>query len=76
MFFDFSSLIIATVITLVMLIPFGFLVVYAVIALKQLAIGKKEDSIYKKRGAQKVFLLSISGMLLLVFVWVLIMSKM
>jgi amino acid transporter len=58
-----------------MLVPFGFLVVYAVIALKQLAIGKKEDSLYKKRGARKVFLLSISGMLVVVFAWMLIMSK-
>jgi hypothetical protein len=74
--FGSFSLIISIVISLVMLVPFGFLAVYAVIALKQLAIGKKEGSMYKKRGAQKVFLLSISGMLLLVFIWVLVMSKM
>jgi hypothetical protein len=74
--FGHFSFIIAIVISLVMLVPFGFLLMYAVIALKQLSIGNKEDNVFKKRGAQKVFLLSIAGMLLLVFVWMLIMSKM
>lgn len=74
--FGHFALIISIVITLVMLVPFGFLLMYAVIALKQLAIGKQEDNIYKKKGAQKAFLLSISGMVLLFFVWVYIISKM
>jgi hypothetical protein len=76
MLFHFFSLIFGTVITLVMGMPFGFLVMYAVLALRQLGIANKEGNDFKKRGAQKAFLLSISGMLLLFFIWVLIMSKM
>lgn len=71
----FFSLVIASIITLVMLAPFGVLVMYAVVALRQIAIGNKESNAFKKRGAQKALALSISGLLLLFFVWLYIMSK-
>jgi hypothetical protein len=60
--------------TLIMLVLFGFLVMYMVISLKLLRVSSREDSIDKKRSAQKSLLLSVSGMVLLFFVWVLIMS--
>jgi hypothetical protein len=60
----FMYLIIA-VIALVMLAPFGILVMYAVIALRQLAIANKEGNVIKKRGAKKALLGSIGGMLLI-----------
>lgn len=60
--------------TLIMLVLFGFLVMYMVISLKLLRVSSREDSIDKKRSAQKSLLLSVSGMVLLFFVWVAIMS--
>ena len=60
--------------TLIMLVLFGFLVMYMVVSLKLLKISSREDSIDKKRSAQKSLLLSVSGMVLLFVVWVAIMS--
>lgn len=55
--------------TLIMLVLFGFLVMYMVVSLKLLRVSNREDSIDKKRSAQKSLLLSVSGMLLLFVVW-------
>lgn len=60
--------------TLIMLVLFGFLVMYMVISLKLLKVSSREESIDKKRSAQKSLLLSVSGMVLLFFVWIAIMS--
>lgn len=60
--------------TLIMLVLFGFLVMYMVVSLKLLRVSSREDSIDKKRSAQKSLLLSVSGMVLVFFVWVAIMS--
>lgn len=60
--------------TLIMLVLFGFLLMYMVISLKLLRVSSREESIDKKRSAQKSLLLSVSGMVLLFFVWVVIMS--
>jgi hypothetical protein len=64
----------SVVFTLIMLVLFGFLVMYMVISLKLLRVSSREDSIDKKRSAQKSLLLSVSGMVLLFFVWIAIMS--
>jgi hypothetical protein len=64
----------SVVFTLIMLVLFGFLVMYLVVSLKLLRVSSREDSIDKKRSAQKSLLLSVSGMVLLFFVWVAIMS--
>jgi hypothetical protein len=55
--------------TLIMLVLFGFLVMYMVVSLKLLRLSNREDSIDKKRSAQKSLLLSVSGMVLLFVVW-------
>lgn len=60
--------------TLIMLVLFGFLVMYTVVSLKLLRVSSREDNIDKKRSAQKSLLLSVSGMVLLFIVWVFIMS--
>jgi hypothetical protein len=60
--------------TLIMLVLFGFLIMYTVVSLKLLRVSSREDNIDKKRSAQKSLLLSVSGMVLLFFVWVFIMS--
>lgn len=60
--------------TLIMLVLFGFLVMYMVVSLKLLKISSREDSLDKKRSAQKSLLLSVSGMVLLFVVWLGIMS--
>jgi Ca2+/Na+ antiporter len=64
----------SVVFTLIMLVLFGFLVMYLFVSLKLLRVSSREDSIDKKRSAQKSLLLSVSGMVLLFFVWVAIMS--
>jgi hypothetical protein len=64
----------SVVFTLIMLVLFGFLVMYMVISLKLLRVSSREESIDKKRSAQRSLLLSVSGMVLLFFVWVAIMS--
>ncbi|HEY8895837.1 MAG TPA: hypothetical protein VIM79_13520 [Niastella sp.] len=55
--------------TLIMLVLFGFLVMYMVVSLKLLRLSNREESIDKKRSAQKSLLLSVSGMVLLFVVW-------
>lgn len=60
--------------TLIMLVFFGFLVMYTVISLKLLRISNKEDNIDKKRSAQRSLFLSVSGMVLVFFVWTVIMT--
>jgi len=55
--------------TLIMLVLFGFLVMYLVVSLKLLKVSSREDSIDKKRSAQKSLLLSVSGMVSLFVVW-------
>ena len=59
--------------TLIMLVLFGFLVMYMVVSLKLLKISSRDDSIDKKRSAQRSLLLSFSGMVLLFVVWLGIM---
>lgn len=60
--------------TLIMLAIFGFLLMYFVMSLKLIRLGNKEENINKKRSGQKSALWSVSGMVLLFFVWVVIMS--
>jgi hypothetical protein len=69
MFFFFLGVIF----TLIMLVFFGFLVMYTVISLKLLRISNKEENIDKKRSAQRSLLISVSGMVVLFFVWMTIM---
>jgi hypothetical protein len=71
----FMYLIIAAI-ALVMLAPLGILVMYAVIALRQLAIANKECNVIKKQGAKKALLVSIGGMLLWILIGILIVCKM
>ena len=55
--------------TLIMLVLFGFLVMYMIVSLKLLRVSNREESIDKKRSAQKSLLLSVSGMVVLFVVW-------
>jgi hypothetical protein len=59
--------------TLIMLVLFGFMVMYFVMSLKLIRLGNKEDNINKKRSGQKSALWSVSGMVLLFLVWLCIM---
>jgi hypothetical protein len=61
--------------TLIMLAFFGFMVMYFVMSLKLIKVGNKEENINKKQSAKKSLLLSVSGMGLIFFVWLLIMTK-
>lgn len=60
--------------TLIMLALFGFMVMYFVMSVKLIRLGNKEDNINKKRSAQKSLLWSVSGMMLVFFMWMMIMS--
>lgn len=73
--FNAFAFILAIIITLILLVPFGFLMIYAIIAIRQLAIGSKESSSYKKRSAQRTLLLTIPGMLLLLFIWLAMLQR-
>jgi hypothetical protein len=59
--------------TLIMLVLFGFMVMYFVMSLKLIRLGSKEENINKKRSGQRSLLVSVSGMALVFFVWLLIM---
>ena len=61
--------------TLIMLAFFGFMVMYFVMSLKLIRLGNKEANIMKKQSAQKSLMLSVSGMVLIFFIWLLIMTK-
>lgn len=61
--------------TLIMLVLFGFLIMYTVVSLKLLRVSSREENIDKKRSAQRSLLVSVSGMVLIFFVWLLIMTK-
>jgi hypothetical protein len=60
--------------TLIMLVLFGFMVMYFVMSLKLVRLGNKEENINKKRSGQKSLLWSMAGMMLVFFVWIFIMS--
>ncbi len=60
--------------TLIMLAFFGFMVMYFVMSLKLIRLGNKEENINKKQSAKKSILWSVSGMLLVFFVWMAIMT--
>lgn len=67
--FDIFLFYLGVIFTLIMLVLFGFLVMYTVISLKLLRVSNNEDNINKKRSALRSLLLSVSGMVLLFFVW-------
>ena len=60
--------------TLIMLVLFGFLVMYFVMSLKLIRLGNREENFDKKRSGQKSLLWSVSGMVLVFVVWIAIMS--
>jgi hypothetical protein len=60
--------------TLIMLVFFGFLIMYFVMSLKLIRLGKKEDNINKKQSAQKSLLWSVAGMVVIFLVWLYIIS--
>jgi heme/copper-type cytochrome/quinol oxidase subunit 2 len=60
--------------TLIMLVIFGFMIMYFVISVKLIRVSNKEENINKKRSAQKSLLWSVSGMMLVFFVWMIIMA--
>ncbi len=70
--FEIFLFYLGVIFTLIMLVLFGFLVMYMVISLKLLRVSNKEDNINKKQSAQRSLLLSVSGMVLLFFLWMII----
>ena len=60
--------------TLIMLVIFGFMIMYFVISIKLIRVSNKEDNVNKKRSGQKSAWWSVSGMLLVFFVWMIIMT--
>lgn len=74
--FEYFSLILAAVITLVMLVPFGVAAMYAFISLKQLIIADKEKSKLKAKSGALALVVSVAGMLLIIFLWLYIMTRM
>ncbi len=70
--FEIFLFYLGVIFTLIMLMLFGFLVMYMVISLKLLRVNNKEDNINKKQSAQRSLLLSVSGMVLLFFLWMMI----
>ncbi|HEX6428371.1 MAG TPA: hypothetical protein VF008_11820 [Niastella sp.] len=75
MAFDFFTLIIGILGTLVMLVPFGFAAMYLFISVSQLLVGYQEDNAFKKRGALKTIVFSLASMALLFFIWLFIMTR-
>jgi hypothetical protein len=62
-------------VTLIMIAFFCFMLMYFVLSLKLIRLGVKEDNIRKKQSAKKSLMLSVSGMVVVFFVWLLIMTK-
>ncbi|OQP46575.1 hypothetical protein [Niastella populi] len=60
--------------TLIMLAFFGFMVMHFVMSIKLIRLGNKEANHMKKQSAQRSILWSVSGMLLVFFVWMAIMT--
>ncbi|MBO9200272.1 MULTISPECIES: hypothetical protein [Niastella] len=74
--FGYFSLILSVVITLIMLVPFGFAALYAFLSLKQLIIAEKEKSKLKMNNGAIALAVSLTGMILIIFLWLYIMARM
>ena len=73
--FHYFSFIFGGVITLIMLVPFGVATMYAAISLKQLIIADKEKNKLKTKSGVKALLFSVTGIIVLIFLWLILMSK-
>ena len=71
----YFSFIFGTIITLVMLVPFGFAAGYAFLSLKQLLIADKEKSNLKRKSGAIALVVSVTGMTATIFLWLYIMAK-
>ena len=62
-------------VTLILLIPFGLLVMYALIAFRQLVAGSNEKNLSKIRGGRKALLLVLASMVIIFLLWLYLISK-
>lgn len=65
----------ALIISLAMLVPLAFCILYIAISLRQWSIGEKENSAEKKAGAIKALAISFAGLLLVITAWWLVITN-
>jgi hypothetical protein len=72
--FGLWAIIYVVIISLAFLVPIGFCLFYIVISIRQYTIGEKENSAFKKRGAQKALAISVVALMLVILIWWLLLS--
>jgi hypothetical protein len=65
----------AFIITVVFLVPFGACLLYCFLAIRQLSIANEENNPDKRRGAAKVIVGTVLGLVATVSLWYLVISN-
>jgi hypothetical protein len=71
----FPELLYFAIFSLVMLVPFGFCLLYIFISFRQWTIGEKENNAFKRKGALISLSISFGALIAIILVWYYVLTN-